>query len=493
MAEVFLAVLEGPGRFRKPVVIKRILPKLATRPAIRQMFLDEACSIASLQHPNVVQIFELGVDGHDLFMVMEYLAGEHVNQVMRSLDHKRIGFAMAAAIASEAARGLHAAHELRDEEDVQRGIVHRDVSPENLFITYDGAVKVIDFGIAQSLASNDLDVTILKGKPAYMAPEQTVAGDVDRRADVFSLGVVLYEMSTARRLFRRSNEHEVLDAVRFAQIPKPSELVSGYPLELERICLHALDRDVKRRYQTAEEMAADLAQACERLAPGSGFQDERARLMNLLFSDRREAKRNLLRRVERGSILSSVGVVSDIAQPAVVAKSSPRRTGWIAAVLILAGLGAGVGFWVADTRGGAVDQEKSSNQREVGARRTNTAATKSPADVADATVKIRLVTVPSNVILRVGEATYVSPVELQLDRSNEPITVEATHVDHLPASQAVTPDRDQVVHITMVATSSRKKSRHRESPRVNNRGSKTAKEPSEKTGVNKPKSFYRFD
>src|SRR5262245_61887209 len=198
MATILLGRLVGPRGFEHPVVIKRILPHLAKMPEFVDMFVDEARIVAGIRHPNVVQVTELGCEGDELFLVMEYLEGESVGGLLRRIwtQDGEIDRALAVYIVAEACAGLHAAHELTDEAGKLRGLVHRDISPQNMFVTYSGAVKVLDFGIAQ--AADRLTRTEagqVKGKFAYMSPEQCLSQPLDRRSDVFALGVVLYELT----------------------------------------------------------------------------------------------------------------------------------------------------------------------------------------------------------------------------------------------------------------------------------------------------------
>src|SRR5262249_34107635 len=191
MAEIFLGRLVGPSGFERPVVIKRILRQLSHKESFVAMFLDEARIVAGIRHPNVVQVQELGQDTGELYLVMEYLEGESVASLVRRLvaQGERVDYALAAHVVAEACAGLHAAHEAQN-------LVHRDVSPQNVFITYDGHVKVIDFGIAKTEGRMaQTEAGQVKGKFGYMSPEQCKADPLDRRSDVFALGIVLYELS----------------------------------------------------------------------------------------------------------------------------------------------------------------------------------------------------------------------------------------------------------------------------------------------------------
>jgi eukaryotic-like serine/threonine-protein kinase len=302
MAEILLARLEGPGGFQKVVVLKRVLPHLARKAEFRRMFVDEARIVASLRHPNIVQVQELGRDGDELFLVMEYLEGESVARLVRRVQSNgpSLDYAIAAHIIANACAGLHAAHEYVA-DGVPQHLVHRDVSPQNLFVTYDGAVKVLDFGVAKAVGRYTNTTTgQVKGKFAYMAPEQCLAEAVDRRTDVFALGILLWEATTGQRLFQRDNELLVFKAICEEPIRKPSHAVPDYPPVLENIVMRALERDRSQRYGSAAEMRRDLSLAIRDLSPAMMPEDDLASLMHQLFADRIAQKSDLLQKVGAG-------------------------------------------------------------------------------------------------------------------------------------------------------------------------------------------------
>ncbi|MCB9667475.1 MAG: serine/threonine protein kinase [Myxococcales bacterium] len=309
MAEVLLAKLIGPSGFERPVIIKRILPNLATRPEFVTMFLDEARIIAAIRHPNVVQVQELVHDHEELYLVMEYLAGENIAGIitrLRALDD-RLDYALCAHIVSEACAGLHATHELTGGDGEPLNIVHRDISPQNIFVTYDGTTKVLDFGIAKAADRfTTTEAGQLKGKFAYMSPEQCKGLEVDRRTDIFALGVVLYELTTGHRLFARPTAMKTLEAICYDIIPAPSTYADDYPAELERICLKALDRDPAKRYATAADMRRDLVEVTQSLGFQGIPEEVLAIQMADCFVDRISEKKEMLSRVRSGSILSHI-------------------------------------------------------------------------------------------------------------------------------------------------------------------------------------------
>jgi serine/threonine protein kinase len=303
MAELFLASLEGAGGFTRPVVIKRVLPHLARRRDLRLMFVDEARIVLGLRHPNIVSVFELGQDDGELYLVMEYLEGESADAVVRRIrrSEAQVPIAVAGHIVAEAAQGLHAAHEHRDENGAHLGIVHRDVSPHNLFVSYEGGIKVIDFGIARAENRDSrTDTGTIKGKFAYMAPEQIEGQPVDRRADLWALGTILHELLTGRRLFYRGNQAETIRAVCKAEIEAPSKSRPDVPAVLDQITLRALSRDVTSRHATAAELRRDLLLALRELSPSVLPDEETAKTMQDVFADRVASKRVMLQRLASG-------------------------------------------------------------------------------------------------------------------------------------------------------------------------------------------------
>jgi tRNA A-37 threonylcarbamoyl transferase component Bud32 len=261
MAEIFLARVSGLPGFQKMVVIKRILPQLATKTDFVEMFLDEARIAATLQHPNVVQMYDVGVVDGNYFIAMEYLHGEDVRSLMKTLFRREMKMPLEHAlnIVIGVASGLHYAHEKVGFDGKPLEIVHRDVTPQNIIVTYDGAVKLLDFGIAK--ASNRFGETrfgTLKGKVPYMSPEQCRGEPLDRRSDIFSLGIMLYELTLGKRLYEGKSDFEVLKQIVEGTVTLPHELDPSYPPELEAICMRALDKEKDKRYRTAREMQAEL-------------------------------------------------------------------------------------------------------------------------------------------------------------------------------------------------------------------------------------------
>jgi serine/threonine-protein kinase len=270
MATVHLGRLLGPAGFSKTVAIKRLHPQMAKDPEFVSMFLDEARLASRIQHPNAVTTLDIIAENDELFLVMEYIPGESLSRLLR-LSVER-GFTVDPAvmntILSGALHGLHAAHEARDAKGEPMHIVHRDVSPQNILVGTDGVARVLDFGVAK--AAMRLQTTRdgkMKGKIAYMAPEQLRAEAVDRRADIFAAGIVHWEALTGRRLFSGSDVGEVISKVLSAQILPPSAVVSGISEDLDDLVMKALERDAGRRYASAREYAIAIENAGPMLLP----------------------------------------------------------------------------------------------------------------------------------------------------------------------------------------------------------------------------------
>ena len=261
MAEVFLARATGLGGFERRFVIKRLQRDLAGDEGVVRMFLDEARLCAALQHPNIVQVVDVDRGPSGVFMVMEFLHGVDLMAVLRRTTRAGIPIPMGLAlhVVLAVCAGLHHAHEHRDDQGRPLGLVHRDISPHNVFATYDGAVKVIDFGIAKAhgrLAGTRTGT--IKGKLGYMAPEQCRGLPLDRRCDVFCVGILLFELTTGRKLYRGRDDYELLRAVVERRATRPSAVVPGYPAALEAVVMRALAMDPDDRYPTAAALAADV-------------------------------------------------------------------------------------------------------------------------------------------------------------------------------------------------------------------------------------------
>lgn len=264
MAALYLGRRQGAGGFSKDIAIKVIHTHLASDQSFVEMFVDEARLSARIDHPNVVRVESLRQHKGAYCLLMEFVHGTSLSQMMGTLKKRDMRFSpeLAVAIATRVADGLHAAHELLNPDGTAAGVVHRDVSPANVLVGYRGDVKLIDFGIAKATQRlHQTEAAGLKGKIAYMSPEQAFGRDVDRRTDVYALGIVLWEMLTMRRLFKADNDLRLLDMVRDPKVVPPSALVPDLPPALDRVILETLAGDRERRPSTARDFRYRLLDA----------------------------------------------------------------------------------------------------------------------------------------------------------------------------------------------------------------------------------------
>ncbi len=287
MAELFLARAQAIHGFEKLVVLKRILPQHAQSEDFIRMFLAEARLAAKLHHPNVAQVYDIGEQVGTYFFTMEYVQGQDLRRLVRAARRKQtpIPLEHILHIIMGMAGGLHHAHEKVGTDGRPLGIVHRDVSPSNVLVTYEGDVKVVDFGIAKAATAQVSTIAgTLKGKIPYMSPEQCRGEVVDRRSDIFSIGTLLWELTTGKRLFAGENEFAILNRVAKADVPPPSSIRPEYPPELEAIVMRALQCDPDHRYSSAIDLQIDLEDfAREARLPVSSAR--MGRFMRSLFDD----------------------------------------------------------------------------------------------------------------------------------------------------------------------------------------------------------------
>jgi len=261
MAEVWKARMRGVEGFQKIVAIKKILPHLSDNQDFIEMFVDEAKLAAQLNHNNIIHIYDLGKIQNSYYIAMEYIDGYDLKTILRRAQERDqpMQIELALFIASKVAAALDYAHRKRDFDDHDLGLVHRDVSPQNVLISQEGDIKLCDFGIAKAASkASHTQAGALKGKLQYMSPEQAWGRAIDKRSDVFALAAVLFEMLTGRRLFTGDNELSILEQVREARVVAPSTINDEVPPEIDSIVLKALSKDPAQRYQTAGEMARDL-------------------------------------------------------------------------------------------------------------------------------------------------------------------------------------------------------------------------------------------
>lgn len=270
MAEIYVAKTAGVGGFEKLLALKLIHPNYSEDPDFVRMLVDEAKLAVQLQHANIVQTFDLGKVDNQYYIAMELIDGADLYKLLRRASEREIDFPfeVAAFIAQEVCHGLDYAHRKRDSKGRPLQIVHRDVSPQNVLVTFDGGVKIVDFGIAKAaMRRNQTAAGVIKGKYYYMSPEQAWGDPIDARTDVFSTGILLYEMLVGQMLYLEEDLDKLLDQVRKANIPPPSTKRKGVPEELQNIIMRALRKRAEERFQTAAEFGNALTQWLHSYAP----------------------------------------------------------------------------------------------------------------------------------------------------------------------------------------------------------------------------------
>ena len=286
MAEVFKAKRTGVEGFEKVVALKRILPHLSDNKEFVDMFIDEAKMVAGLTHPNIVQISDLGKLEKSYYIAMEYVHGRDLRSILRRAKDRglRLPLDLTVLIVSKVCSALEFAHRKKDERGRPMLIVHRDISPQNILISFEGEVKLTDFGIAKAATKARItDAGALRGKLLYMSPEQAWGKPMDRRSDLFSLGIVFYEMVTDQKPFLGSSEMSILEMVRECRVAPPSDVNPRIPERLEKVVMTALERDPDHRYQDAAEMYRDLDRVLHERQPPTA--NELTRFLELLFDE----------------------------------------------------------------------------------------------------------------------------------------------------------------------------------------------------------------
>jgi serine/threonine-protein kinase len=330
MATVFLGRIAGVGGFQRFVAIKRLHPHLAGDQEFVEMFLDEARLAASIHHPNVVPILEVGTSDRGYYLVMEYIEGDTLARLLAraATVRERIPLGVLIRILLDILAGLHAAHELKGDNEQYLNLVHRDVSPQNILVGIDGTARITDFGVAR--AATRLSTTRagqLKGKLAYMAPEQARAGTIDRRADLFALGTVLWEVLADRRLFKGEGEADTLNRVLFEPIPRLLDTAPDTAPALASITMKALDRDPDNRQPNAATFADELEKAARSLSSIASHREVARYVQSMIgqeIAQQRDAVRAWLAqsepsRTERGDpgVARAVSLSSSVSSAAI--------------------------------------------------------------------------------------------------------------------------------------------------------------------------------
>ncbi len=294
MADIFLARSESIAGVVRHVVLKRVLAEHARKPAFAKMFLDEARLASQLQHPNIAQVLDVGILAGSYFFTMEYVHGKDLRAVLQRLStqSRTLPVALVLHIAVGTLAALHHAHERMTPYGVPLGVVHRDVSPSNVMVSYEGTVKLLDFGVAKAVQNQETLAGTIKGKIGYLSPEQCRTGPIDRRSDLYSFGIVLHEMLTTRRLYRRDSDFNTMNAIVNEPTPPPSQFRDDISPALDAVLARAMQKDPQDRYATAAEMLEALEEiaAAEHLILSSTAM---GRMMRDLFGERDEPWKDL--------------------------------------------------------------------------------------------------------------------------------------------------------------------------------------------------------
>ncbi len=440
MAELFLAIQKSVAGFEKLIVIKRILPSMNQDQAFIEMLLHEARIAATLSHPNIVQIFDVGQAEGLYFIAMEHVHGEDIRSIVRQMKVKGVPefpLEHAIAIALGMCAGLAYAHDKRDLDGSDLNIVHRDISPQNVVLTFSGDVKIVDFGIAKSdsKANTETKSGKLKGKVPYMSPEQARGEAIDARSDIFATGVMLFELTTGKRLFKGQSEFETLKLICEREYPRPSQIRPGYPPDLERIVMKALAKDKNERYQSAREMQGDIEDFSRReRIPVSNI--ALSQFMQSLFEDKLASQKQALLQgkaladiIEQQQPLdSSVDINSQamLSTPAAahtltgVGESRKRGSGWaVGLVLALLLIAGGIGGTI------YVMKQKQAQQRAAQAALTPPAPV--PPPVAKGSVDVKSTPEGASIWVNGDLRPEVTPATLnQLPTSGGPIEIKIT-------------------------------------------------------------------
>ncbi|AKF04979.1 serine/threonine protein kinase [Sandaracinus amylolyticus] len=496
MAEIYLAKRGGVAGFERAVVIKRMLPHLAHEPELRTTLLDEARLMSRLRHPNIVSVQEFSRDSRDFYLVMEYLRGESLSGIRRELlgRNERLDPALATLIISEMCAGLHAAHEVCDESGKPLHVVHRDVSPQNLFITFDGEVKLLDFGIACfEDRSAHTKTGMTKGKFAYMSPEQFAGEKLDRRADVFAAGAMLHELLTGKRLFARESEAQVLKAVLHDPIPLPSQVADDdvlIPDALDEICMKALARDREERFPSAEAMRDALRELMPQLDPRQRAHERLVELTRRVLPHRFAETEELMRCAARNSPSEELDAMTMTELSGLVSTDGAPRSGDIDVQVVLDGdratspqrpvrlyerslrgwalAGSLVGLVLLGAFGFALLPRANAGTPTTAPPIAERAPAEPvrpspPQEIApppppsepapeplSATVSIHIESTPSRAQVRIGRRVRgTTPLTIELPRGAEPVDVVVERLGHQPSELSIVPELDQRVVVRL--------------------------------------------
>lgn len=471
MAQVFLAALAGPrgSGFSKLTVIKRLRSSYEDDPEFITMLVDEARIAARLNHANVVQTHEVGeVDGK-YFLAMEYLDGHSLHRIQnrtraiiaRGEQNRGLTKAMGYVIVLDVLAGLHHAHELSDYDGTPLGIVHRDVTPPNVFVTYDGQVKVVDFGIAKAAGrGSETRHGVIKGKVRYMAPEQAIGNAVDRRADIFSVGIILWEIATGERRWKEDNEVSIVGALlaNEAYIP-PRDIDPSVPPEIEAMVQKALSFNPEDRYATAEQFRRELEEYLMRSGELGPARSKLGPMVATLFKDKRDELKQVIEK-RLNSVSSSevapmmltvhtdadrsskreISLPGTSSAPAVLSAAPPTstRTFGLIALVAVAAVGAIAVAVVKSTQAQPAPIVVQGNASPV-----------------EREVVISVTANPSSARITLDGAEVTSPYEAKVERSSDMHTIRIEADGFEPETKSVVFDRSQALTVALKATATK--------------------------------------
>jgi eukaryotic-like serine/threonine-protein kinase len=456
-AVVYLAVARGPGGFNKLVVLKMMKRALLAEPELAEMFMNEARLSARLNHPNIVETNEVFEQDGIPVIVMQYLEGQPLSMLVTRAEQKPDKFPLAwqLRVISEALAGLHHSHDLADYDGTPLNLVHRDMTPHNVFVTYEGQVKILDFGIAKiNRSAAQTEVGVIKGKLRYMPPEQLTGEGVDRRSDIFAVGVMLWEAATRQRMWRGLTDPEVMHAILNDEIPKPSSVVPDISPRLEAIIMKAMARDPAERHATAAALQADIDEFLAELGSNVRNRDIGAVVGELFADVRTDTRRVVDQQLRKVTALSAREYQSfrplELASTVSSGDARERTEGrtvaalprWSARALIagvaLLALGAAGFAWL---------------QRSESVETTAPTARPVPVEAAPAPLSmlsIRLGAVPDSARLFLDDREVSgNPATLSVPRDGTRHTLRAEAAGYEVRREDVVYDRDQTLALTL--------------------------------------------
>jgi len=469
MAEMFHAVGEGPAAFARPFVVKRIHPRLSGQAEFVRMFVDEANISARLIHPNIVQVFEFAFQDGAYYLVMEPVEGIDMAWLLRRRIEKpseQLSPAFVAEVGRQVCRGLDFAHTLESADGTPLGIVHRDVTPPNIMVSWNGVVKILDFGLAravEALRVHQSDAGMVRGKISYLAPELLEGKTADARSDLFSLGVVLHELLSGRRLFVGDTDFDTIQQVQSMPIPRPSSRNPAVKPALDGVVMRALERDPARRYKSAAEMGDELealvlrknysARALARKARELADQEspaQKARPTPLASAAPEIVGREDSTLIVDESMRIPIGA-GRAPTAAARRREEPRRWKWAAVAVSCAALG-GLGGALLRSGGPAPVAEPAPSSPA--AEPPAPAPAPTPASAPSPTVRVALDSTPQGATVN-GTAGPLgkTPLSFQLPRSQETVELTLTKPGYTPMSFKVVPSQDKDLVASLHRTS----------------------------------------